>query len=315
MTDTPSAARILVTPRSLTQLAPDCAELAPLTAAGYELVFAPAGATPTEQQLLEIAPGCVGWLAGVERISARVIEAASSVRVIARNGVGTDSIDMDAASRAGIVVTTAAGANAQGVAELALALGLACLRQVPWSAAAVRAGGWDRWVAKEVGEITVGIVGLGAIGRRVGAAFAALGATVVGFDPFSAAEGIRSVPLDELLRVSDLVTLHAPPPEDGSALIDAASLASMRHGAVLVNTARASLVDDRAVLAALESARLGAYAVDAFATEPPELTPLLLHDRVIATPHIGAYTSASVRRATSMAVESLLTNLKHLETA
>lgn len=311
MADTSPAGRILVTPRSLTQLGLDSPELAPLTAAGYEIVFAPAGRTPTEDELLALAPGCVGWLAGVERISARVIEAASSLRVIARNGVGTDSIDMDAARAANLTVTTAAGANAQGVAELALALGLACIRQVPWSASSVRAGRWDRWIAREVSELTVGVVGLGAIGRKVGAAFLALGATVVGFDPFSSAEGIRSVDLDELVAISDIVTLHAPPPEDGSALIDAARLEAFVDGAVLINTARASLVEDGAVLAALESGRLSAYAVDAFATEPPELTPLLLHERVIATPHIGAYTDGSVRRATSMAVDSLLENLEN----
>ena len=310
MTDSSPAGRILITPRSLTQAGVDgTAELQPLVDAGYELVATPAGRTPTESELLELVPGCVGWLAGVERIPANVLEAATSLRIIARNGVGTDTIDMDAAATVGIAVTTAPGANAQGVAELALTLALACLRGVPWSSASVRAGGWDRWVAREVGEITVGVVGLGAIGRKVGAAFAGLGATVIGFDPYSSAEGIRSVSLDELVAEADVVTLHAPPPEDGSALIDAARLAGFRSGAILVNTARASLVDDAAVLAALESGHVGAYAVDAFATEPPELTPLLLHDRVIATPHLGAFTHASVRRATMMAVHSLLENL------
>lgn len=303
------AARILVTPRSLTRLGHDSPELAPLSEAGFQLVFAPDGSTPTEAQLLELVSGCVGWLAGVEHVSARVLETASSLRVIARNGVGTDSIDMDAAGRLNILVTTAAGANAQGVAELAVSLALACVRQVPWSAASVRAGGWDRWIAREVADLTIGVVGLGAIGRKVGAAFAALGAEVVGFDPYSSGEGIRSVPLDELLETSDVVTLHAPPPEDGSPLIDSRALAHFVEGAVLINTARASLVEDDAVLAALESGRLGAYAVDAFATEPPQLTPLLRHERVIATPHIGAYTDASVRRATNMAVESLLIHL------
>jgi D-3-phosphoglycerate dehydrogenase len=245
----------------------------------------------------------------VEQIPATVIDAADQLKVIARNGVGTDTIDMDAATRAGVVVTTAAGANAQGVAELAVTLGLSCLRQVPWSAASVRAGRWERYSARELSEVTVGVVGLGAIGRRVAAAYAALGAGVIGFDPFSSVEGIRSMQLDELIAKADVITLHAPPPEDGSALIEAVRLALVRPGAVLINTARAALVDDAAVLAALNDGHLSAYAVDAFATEPPELTPLLLHDRVIATPHLGAYTGASVRRATTMAVESLLEKL------
>lgn len=312
MADTPPAGRILITPRSLTQAGVErTAELEPLRAVGYELVSAPAGRSPSEQDLLALVPGCAGWLAGVERIPAAVIAAATDLKVIARNGVGTDNIDLDAAARAGVAVTTAAGANAQGVAELAVTLALSCLRQVPWSAASVRAGGWDRWAAKELSEITVGVVGLGAIGRRVGAAFSALGARVIGFDPFSSDPGIRSVTFDKLVATADVVTLHAPPPKGGSALIDATRLALFAEGAVLVNTARASLVDDAAVLAALENGRLSAYAVDAFATEPPEITPLLLHERVIATPHIGAYTSASVRRATTHAVESLLENLRN----
>jgi len=314
MADSSLVGRILITPRSLTEAGiGSCAELQPLRAAGFELISAAPGRSPSQQELVELVPGCVGWLAGVERIPGSVIAAATGLRVIARNGVGTDSIDVEAAALAGVTVTTAAGANAQGVAELALTLAMSCLRQVPWSAASVRAGGWDRFAAREMSEVTVGVVGLGAIGRRVGAAFAALGAEVVGFDPYSSAEGIRSMELDDLLALADVVTLHAPPPADGSALIDAARIARFRPGAVLVNTARASLVDDAAVLEALESHHLSAYAVDAFATEPPELTPLLLHERVIATPHMGAYTGASVRRATTMAVESLLAHLTPAE--
>jgi len=311
MAHSPSAGRILITPRSLTHGGLDSnAELNPLSDAGYELVTATAGATPTEDELQALVPGCVGWLAGVERVSAATIAAASDLRIIARNGVGTDNIDMRAAADAGVTVTTAAGANAQGVAELAVTLALSCLRHVPWSSASLRVGGWDRWPAKEVSEITVGIVGLGAIGRKVAGAFSALGARVLGYDPYSTVEGIDAVSLDELVAASDVVTLHAPPPEDGSALIDTARLALFANGAILVNTARAALVDEKAVLATLEEGRLSAYAVDAFDTEPPELSPMLLHPRVVATPHIGAYTTASVSRATAMAVESLLTNLE-----
>lgn len=311
MIDLTAARRILITPRSLTLGGIESKpELDPLRAAGYELVSAPNGRTPSEDELLALVPGCVGWLAGVERIPETVVNAASDLRIIARNGVGTDSIDMPRAAANGVAVTTAAGANAQGVAELAVTIALACIRQVPWSAASVRSGGWERWPAKEISEITVGVVGLGSIGRKVAQMFHALGATVVGFDPYSSAESIRALDLDELVAVADVVTLHAPPLDNARALIDSDRLARFTQGAVLVNTARASLVDDVAVLAALEDGRLSAYALDAFEQEPPDLTPLLLHERVVATPHIGAYTSASVRRATMMAVESLI---EHLE--
>jgi D-3-phosphoglycerate dehydrogenase / 2-oxoglutarate reductase len=301
---------ILVTPRSLTETGLDnVPELKPLRASGYQLVAAPAGRVPTEEELLELVSGCVGWLAGVERIGARVLEVAKDLRVISRNGAGTDAIDLEAAERAGVRVERAAGANAQGVAELALALALSALRNVPWSAAALRSGGWRRWQGRELQDCTVGVVGLGAIGRRLAGLFDSLGSRVIAYDPFAPAERnarISLVDLPELLASSDVVSLHAPPPADGRSLLDAARMAAIARGAVLVNTARSALVDDEAVLAALEDGTLAAYAVDAFDSEPPELTPLLQHERVLATPHIGGYTTGSVRRATTIAVENLL---------
>jgi D-3-phosphoglycerate dehydrogenase / 2-oxoglutarate reductase len=302
--------RILVTPRSLTETGLDnVPELELLRASGYQMVAAPTGRLPTEEELLDLVSGCVGWLAGVERISARVLEAAKDLRVISRNGTGTDAIDLEAAERAGIRVERAAGANAQGVAELALALALSALRHVPWSVAALRAGDWRRWQGQELQDCIVGVVGLGAIGRRVAGLFDSLGSRVVAHDPFAPAEQIeriRLVDLDELLTSSDVVSLHAPPPADGRPLLDAGRMTVIARGAVLVNTARSALVDDDAVLAALEDGTLSAYAVDAFDFEPPELTPLLQHERVLATPHIGGYTTGSVRRATALAVENLL---------
>lgn len=302
--------RILVTPRSLTETGVDnVPELKPLRASGYELIAAPAGRLPTEDELLELVPGCVGWLAGVEHIGARVLGAAKDLRVISRNGAGTDAIDLEAAERAGVRVERAAGANAQGVAELTVALALSALRHIPWSAAALRTGGWRRWQGRELQDCIVGVVGLGAIGRRVAGLFGSLGSRVIGHDPFAPAEQvapIRLVDLPELLASSDIVSLHAPPPADGRPLLDGPRMARIARGAVLVNTARSALVDADAVLAALEDGTLSAYAVDAFDSEPPELTALLQHERVLATPHIGGYTTGSVRRATTIAVANLL---------
>ena len=302
-----TAGRVLVTPRSLTEAGLEAVpELAPVRERGYELVGTTPGRMPTEDQLLEMVPGCVGWLAGVERISERVLASATGLRVISRNGSGTDAIDMAAAARAGVRVERAVGSNAQGVAELALALSLSALRRVPWSAAALVAGRWERTQGVELPDCTVGIVGLGAIGRRTAQAFSALGSRVVGFDPFVTDTDVPVMDLDELLEVCDVISLHCPPAADGEPMIDAGRLSRVVRGAVLVNTARSALVDDDAVLAALEAGTLGAYAVDAFDVEPPEITALLRHPRVIATPHLGGYTHASVRRATAQAVENLM---------
>jgi D-3-phosphoglycerate dehydrogenase len=299
--------RVLVTPRSLTRAGLDAVpELEPLRQRGIELVGGPAGATPSADQLAVLLEGCEGWVAGVEQISAATLEGATALRVVSRNGTGVDAIDLTAAERLGITVVAARGANAQGVAELALTLTLSALRQVPWSAADLRAGRWVRHSAKELAQCRVGVVGLGAIGAKVAQAFTALGAEVVGHDPVADPGEVTRVELAELVRTSDVITLHAPPAPGGRPVIDRALLDQVRRGAVLVNTARASLVDDDAVLAALESGLLTAYAVDAFATEPPAPSPLLAHPRTIATPHLGAFTDASISRATSAAVHNLL---------
>lgn len=297
--------KILVTPRSLTRPGLDrVPELAPLRDR-FELVPGPAGVVPDSAQLATLLPGCTGWLAGVEPITAAVLERATSLRVIARNGVGTDAIDLAAAARLGIAVRNAPGANAQGVAELALTLALAALRHVPWSAAALVRGEWSPREGRELGDCTVGVVGLGAVGRRAAAAFRALGATVVGSDPAVTDAPAARVTLLELARRSDIISLHCPPSLDGP-LVGADLLRETRPGVLLINTSRSSLVDDDAVLAGLRSGRIGAYAVDAFDQEPPEVSELLRHPHVIATPHLGAFTSASVRNATRMAVDHLL---------
>jgi len=305
-----TAFRILVTPRSLTESGLESIpELAPFRERGYELVAGAPGQLPTEEQLLEAVPGCVGWLAGVEKISERVLAKATGLRVISRNGTGTDAIDMAAAARAGIRVERAVGANSQGVAELALALSLSSLRNVPWSSVALAAGRWERAQGMELPDCTVGIVGLGSVGLRTAHIFCALGSQVVGYDPFVTDTDVPMMELDELLAASDVISLHCPPSADGSPLVDANRLRHAARGAIVVNTARSALVEDDAVLAALKTGALGVYAVDAFDEEPPELTPLLRHPRVIATPHLGGYTRASIRRATAQAVDNLVNAL------
>ncbi|WP_382308039.1 NAD(P)-dependent oxidoreductase [Herbiconiux sp. UC225_62] len=284
-------------------------ELRPLEDAGFELIATTAGATPSAEELSSVLPGAVGWLAGVEPVTRDVLAHADELRVISRNGTGVDNIDLAAAAERGILITRAAGANAQGVAELALAAALSCSRSLTWSAESVKRGGWDRWQGREIADLRVGVVGLGAIGATVVRLFRSLGASVVGHDPFTEVDGIENLPLDRLFARSNTVTLHAPPPVDGHPLVGADLLASMPAGSTLINTARSALVDDQAVLAALESGHLGAYAVDAFDTEPPAPSALLRHPRVLATPHLGGYTGASVSRATAMAVDNLLAHL------
>jgi D-3-phosphoglycerate dehydrogenase / 2-oxoglutarate reductase len=302
-------AKILVTPRSLTKGGDPALEL--LRKAGHQVVFCTPGKSPDEQELLGLVPGCAGWLAGVEKITDAVLARADCLKAISRNGTGVDSIDLSACQRRGIAVLRADGANARGVAELTMALMLSLLRSVSFGDARMKAGGWERRQGTELDGRILGVIGTGKIGRLVTKFALAMDMRVIGFDAYPDAgyapsSGFGYAPLEELLISSDIVTLHCPHTPGEKALIDAAALARMKKGAVLVNTARGGLVDDAALLAALNDGRLAGYAVDAYEREPPDPSPLIAHERVIATPHVGAFTAESVSRATQVAVDNLL---------
>jgi len=304
--------RILITPRSITRDGHPC--LNRLTDAGCELVFAPAGEKPSEEDLMRLLPGCVAMLAGVETISANVLEAADRLRVIARNGVGVDNIDLAAAERLSIKVCRAVGANARGVAELTIGLTLALARFIPFSDCCLKSGRWERRKGFELAGKTMGIVGCGCIGRQVAGLAMGLGMRVAAFDPapdasFRPGGKFAYTGFSQVLAQPDVISLHCPAPREDKPLIDAAALAAMKPGAVIVNTARPELLDDEAVLGALETGRLAGVAMDVHRQEPPNNSRLVGHDRVIATPHIGGYTDESVDRAVGMAVEAILENL------
>ena len=302
--------RILITPRSLTQ--GRSPELQPLEDAGYELVYARPGRTPTENELLELVPGCRGWLAGVEPVSERVLQAATGLKAISRNGTGVDNIPLEAAHRLGIKVLRAEAANARGVAELAICLALASLRHLPALHLDLKRGQWQLIRGREVQDRPFGLIGCGAIGRIVAQLALGLGARVVAFDPFpdpSFRPGANFTwgSFDEILAGVDLLSLHCPPAPGGRPVMDRETLGRIKDGCCLINTARGSLVDDDAIIDALNAGKLSTYATDVFQREPPDpASPLLRHDRVLASPHVGAFTEESVRRATQKAVENLL---------
>ena len=301
--------RILITPRSLSQGGHPA--LRSLETAGFELVMPAPGAIPDEATLIAALPGCVGWLAGVEPVSERVIDAADRLRVISRNGTGVDNLPLDVLEARGIELRRAVGTNARGVAELALTLTLAGLRQIVWTHEGMRRGEWPRRLGREIADARVGVIGLGAIGATFAQLCLDLGARVVGYDPFANADRIvhpnfSRAGLDEAIGGVDAISLHAPLPEDGRPLLTAERIAGLTRGCVVVNTARAGLVDADAMLAALERGQVGTYATDVFETEPPEAEPLFAHPRVVLTSHIGGFTDASVERSTVRAVENLL---------
>lgn len=301
--------RVAVTPRSLSESGHPA--LALLAARGYEMVFPAPGRLPTEEELIEALPGCVGYLAGVEPVTQRVLQASRDLKVISRNGVGVDNIDISAAEELGIRIEKAVGANARGVAELALGLTFCALRSISWSDRQMAAGLWKRRKGREVLGKTLGIVGCGAIGRTLGQMAIGLGMKVVGYDPFlrdAAAAGFPLASLGEVLASADVVSLHCPPGDQP--IISAATLSELKRGAVLVNTARAELVDESALLVALNNGQVAVYATDVYRSEPPDPSALLQHENVIRTPHAGGFTDESVDRATQVAVENLIRGLE-----
>ncbi|HCJ95196.1 MAG TPA: oxidoreductase [Sphaerochaeta sp.] len=302
-----SRGNVLVTPRSLSKEGHPA--LSKLEQAGFTVLMPWPGKQPSEEQLLEVVPYCVGYLAGVEPISRNVLEAATRLKIISRNGVGIDNIDLEAAKLHAIAVEGTPGANSQGVAELALGLMFDSLRAIALSNAVLKSGQWTRKLGSEVQGKTLGLVGCGNIGQRFAKMAIGIGMRVIGYDlyrneEFSKLEGFGYVDLDSVLTDSDVISLHCPPGD--APLLDTRALAMVKHGVVVVNTARDSLVDHGAMFEALERGQVLAYATDAFAKEPPEIDALFNHERVVLTPHLGGFTKESVERATVAAVDNIV---------
>jgi len=301
--------KVLVTPRSLTRDGHPALER--LGDAGLEVVFSSPGRFPTEDELIGLLPGCMGYLAGVESITARVLDAADMLKVISRNGTGIDNIDVATAEKKGIRICRALGANAHGVAELTFAHILAIVRSVTFSDATLKGEDWKRRKGIELQGRTLGLIGCGRVGKLVARMALSFEMKVLAFDPyqdpdFEPGADFRYCPLADVLSQSDIISLHCQPPADAKPVIDREAIAMMKDGVYLINTARASLIDPEAALDALESGRVAGMTLDAFETEPPTDWRLVKHSGVIATPHIGGYTTESVDRAVSAAVDNLL---------
>lgn len=247
------------------------------------------------------------------RVDATLLAAAPVLKVIGRAGVGVDNIDVEEATRRGVLVINSPTGNVVSAVEHTFALLLALFRRIPAAAASLREGRWERgsFTGTELEGKTMGIVGLGQVGSRVAARAAAFGARVLAFDPYVPAEraeelGVRLVDFDALLSGSDVVTLHATATETAKKMIDREALEKMKPGAVLVNVARGNLVDRDALEEALVSGRLGGAALDVFDPEPPRPDdPILRLDNVVATPHLGASTREAQERVAIQTLEAV----------
>jgi len=281
--------RLIVTGADLAQQALDLLN-------GFEIVYA--GKTPTEDAMVALCQqhDPVAIIVRYGAVGAKVMDAAPSLRVISKHGSGTDTIDKAAAQARGIEVRAAIGANAAAVAEQALALLLACSKSVVDLNTRMHAGHWDKATHKsiELHGRTIGLVGLGAIGQRFARMCDAMGMKVLGFDPFAKnlPDYIQAVDLDTLWRESDAISLHCPLTPENKQQLNATTLAQCKQGVIVVNTARGGLIDEAALLAAVQSRHVFAAGLDSFAVEPMTV-PHPFHNapHFILSPHIGGVTS------------------------
>jgi D-3-phosphoglycerate dehydrogenase len=265
-------------------------------ARGIEVDYAP-GLSPVDLlERIREADGLV--IRSGTKVTREVIEAAAKLRVIGRAGIGVDNVDLPAATERGVVVVNTPSGNNVTTAEHAIALLVALARHVPQATASMRAGKWEKtaFTGMELEGRTLGVIGLGNIGRVVATKAQGLGMRVIAFDPHLPGDvaqklDVDLVDLDTLFARSDAITVHVPKTKETAGLLGAAALARCRKGVLIVNAARGGIVDEKALLDALESGQVGGAGLDVFEQEPPPKDhPLIQHPRVVCTPHLGAST-------------------------
>ena len=274
------------------------------------------GLSPAD--LLQAAPGYDAFvIRGRTRVTPEVFDAAKRLKVIGRAGVGVDNIDLPAAKAHGVTVVNAPTSTTGAVAELSFALLLALARDIPRADAAMKAGSWLKKELEgvELNGKTLGVIGYGRIGMEMGKRAAAFGMNVVAYDPFISEDEIKAAggelaSLQELFEWSDFISLHLPYNVHTRDLIGPMAFSEMKDGVRIVCAARGGIMDETALLAALNSGKVAGAALDVFATEPPGATDLVKHPHVIATPHIGAQTAEAQSRAAEDIAHEVLAALR-----
>jgi len=309
-----SQCRLLVTPTSYAKHDPRLK--IDLESVVAEVIYNPTGKPLDSGEVARLLPGIDGYIAGLDTIDRAALQSADRLKVIARYGTGVDNVDLEAARKKGVTVTNTPGANAVSVAELALALLLALARQIPEAAAAAHKGQWPRLAGTSLEGKTVGIIGLGAIGKQLARRLEGFDCRIVAHDPradteFAQLHHVELGALDEVLGQADFVSLSLPLTPETRSIVDSEFLAAMKPGAYLVNTARGEVVDENALFEALRSGHLRGAALDAFSAEPPDPNhPLLSLPQVLATPHLGAQTDGATNNMGWMALRDCLAVLR-----
>lgn len=305
--------KILATPRSFGKTDP--APIRLLRDAGYEVALNPVGSIMTEEQMKLHVADAVGVIVGVDPLNAAVLAAAPGLRAVAKYGVGTDNIDLARAAERGIPVSVTRGANADAVADFAFTLMAACARGLLSIDRRCRNRDWSKQTGLDISGKTLGILGLGAIGRGVARrGRLGFGMRVMAYDAcwdeeYARANDIAFAPPEAIYRECDFISVHLPLTEGTRGMISGEQLASMKPTAVLVNTARGGIVDEDALVRALREGRLHAAGLDVFAHEPPENPELYELDNLIMGSHCAASTVGATENMGMMAAENLLRDL------
>jgi len=280
---------------------------------GFEVVLNPYGRKLKLEEVATLAKGCVGIIAGTESLTEEVLRQLPDLKAISRCGTGLDNVDVGAAKKRRIAVRTTPDAPTQAVAELTVALILNVLRRINFMDRQVRSGAWSKEMGRLLSGKTVGIIGLGRVGRRVTKLSRSFGVKILASEPkpdkkWAEKNKVRLTSLEELLRESDIVTLHIPYTKQNRNLINAKRLKIMKRGTILINTSRGGLVDEGALYQALKGGHLGGAALDAMEVEPYHGSLKEL-DSVILTPHIGSYALEARVQMEMEAVKNLISML------
>lgn len=304
--------KVLTTPRSYGKGMPELFEQ--LEAAGYEVVKNTTGGILEKEQMQKLLADCVGIIVGVDPLDAEVLACAPKLRAVAKYGVGVDNIDMDYCKAHNIKVSRTVGANSEAVADYAMALMLAVARKVPEIDRKCRKLNWGKITTRDVSHATLGLFGLGAIGRHVAVRAQGFGMKVMAYDPywpeaFAREHNIECADAETIFKTADFISLHLPLTADTEGFVGEKELGWMKKDAILINTARGGLVDEKALLKALKEGRIYGAGLDAFAHEPPEDEDWFELDNVVLGSHCAASTVGATRNMGRMATENLLRDL------
>ncbi|KJS20748.1 MAG: hypothetical protein VR72_13290 [Clostridiaceae bacterium BRH_c20a] len=280
---------------------------------GYELVRIPMENAKNPAKLIHYVQDAQGWIVGFSKVTREVLENAPMLKIATKHGTGTDNFDLDAAKEKNVIIANAPGLNANAVSDLAFSFILALARKIPYSDKFVRSGKWQPVMGVELKGKTLGVIGMGAIGKGLIKKASSFDMKFVAFDiqkdeEFVEKYNVRMVSdYQEVLKEADFTSLHVPLNEKTRGMVSTQEFAMMKNTAYIINCARGGVIDEAALLNSLNNGEIAGAALDVFASEPPSVdSPLLALDNVIVAPHMGAYTEEAMAEISEVCAENVI---------